>query len=120
MFLGRVASRPGSSDAHFRLGDLARARAQLVKTKTAPGNSKKEYDTPETIEAFKRLVSDINREISNSRPQSAPSYVDDPSGACRRMNLERQSPTRNENPPRKPPSTRPIPLASLKSAAKRE
>ena len=71
------------SGAQFRLGDLARARAQLVKTKTALGNSKKEYDTPETVEAFKRLVGDINREISQLEAAIRAVIVDDPEHARR-------------------------------------
>ena len=70
-------------DAQFRLGDLARARAQLVKTKTALGNSKKEYDTPETVEAFKRLVGDINREISQLETAIRAVVSDDPENARR-------------------------------------
>ena len=56
---------PPRSDAHFRLGDLARARAQLVKSRTALSNSIKEYETLETVAAFKQLVDDINREIGH-------------------------------------------------------
>jgi hypothetical protein len=36
------------------------------------------------------------------------------------MNLEHQPQTHSENPPGKPPSTRPMPLASLKSDGQRE
>ncbi len=71
------------SDAQFRLGDLARARAQLVKAKTALSNSKKEYDTPETVDAFKRLVGDINREIGKLESAIRAVVAEDPENARR-------------------------------------
>ena len=83
---GRVmdpdATEPRSA-AQFRLSDLARARAQLVKTKTALSNSKKEYDTPETVEAFKRLVGDINREIAQLEVAIRAVVAEDPENARR-------------------------------------
>ena len=83
---GRVmdpdATAPRSA-AQFRLGDLARARAQLVRTKTALSNSRKEYDTPETVEAFKRLVGDINREIAQLEVAIRAVVAEDPENARR-------------------------------------
>ena len=57
------ATAPRTS-TQFRLGDLARARAQLVRTRTSLSNSTKEYDTPEIVDALKRLLDDIGREIA--------------------------------------------------------
>ncbi len=74
---------PPRSGAHVRLGDLARARAQLVKTKTALSNSIKEYETPETVAAFKQLVNDTNREISRLGAAIRVVIVDDPEHARR-------------------------------------
>ena len=106
--------------------------------RTAPSRSPWRTATFETLRrAFLKIavrIEELNTRIKIALPSAypyrkrpdrdglppSPPKAPDPSGACRRMNLERQSPTRNENPPRKPPSTRPIPLASLKSAAKRE
>ena len=74
---------PPRSAAHFRLGDLARARAQLVKTRTALSNSIKEYETPETVAAFKQLVDDTDREISRLEAAIRAVIVDDPEHARR-------------------------------------
>ena len=77
------AATPPRSGAHFRLGDLARARAQLVKTRTALSNSIKEYETPETVAAFKQLVNDTDREISRIEAAIRGVIVDDPEHARR-------------------------------------
>ena len=74
---------PPRSGAHYRLGDLARARAQLVKSKTALSNSIKEYETPETVAAFKQLVDDTDREISRLEAAIRAVIVDDPEHARR-------------------------------------
>ncbi len=66
------------SDTQFRLGDLARARAQLVRTKTALSNSTKEYETPDIVAAFKRLLDDINREIAQLEVAIRAVVEDDP------------------------------------------
>ena len=74
---------PPRSDAHFRLGDLARARAQLVKSRIAISNSIREYEAPETVAAFKQLVDDINREIGQLEGAIRAVIVDDPEHARR-------------------------------------
>ncbi|MCY3814168.1 MAG: IS110 family transposase [Gammaproteobacteria bacterium] len=74
---------PPRSDTHFRLGDLARARAQLVKSRIALSNCLKEYETPETLAAFEKLVDDINREIDQLEGAIRAVIVDDPENARR-------------------------------------
>ena len=71
------------SGAQFRLNDLARGRAQLIRIRTSLLNASKEYKAPEAAEAIQRTIDNINREIYRLEEAVRAAIADDPDRARR-------------------------------------
>ena len=71
------------SGAQFRLNDLARGRAQLIRIRTSLVNASKEYEAPEAAEAIQRTIDNINREIGRLEEAIHAAIADDPDHARR-------------------------------------
>ena len=77
------------SGAQFRLNDLARGRAQLIRIRTSLVNASKEYEAPETVEALQRTIDNINREICRLEETTRAAIANSPDHAHRDQILRR-------------------------------